>query len=155
MLALALAVMMAVEPTTTPPGPNAPMPQVAMPMPTPGSMEALLLVERNERISRITRERAELREELQDATYGGPILKLIGATAFTVLGVVMWSAYGNSFDGYSRSTSLLTGTITSGIAALALYIWGGIQLRNRVDANQRLPREIDEKTDQLRLLGAY
>lgn len=100
---------------------------------------------------RLQSELRELREEMDEATIGGPVMKLIGATGLTALGLVLFYAW----DSNPRGTAaMFWSAIGTGVLAAGLWIWGGIQLRLRLNAIHELPIRINEKEAELAVLMA-
>lgn len=110
------------------------------------------------RMGRLEAELRDLRYGLEDATLGGPIFKLVAATAFTVLGALLIANWG---DGLACASSGLRncgggaavggGGFAASAAAIALWIWGGVQLRLRIGAREQLPMDIAAKEAELAL----
>jgi hypothetical protein len=113
------------------------------------------------RIYQLRGEITDLHTELEDATLGGPIVKLVAGVAFGVIAAAMMVAYANAVDCQSRSLygcqsggAFLGAGVPSGIISVVFFIWGGIQLRNRIATLNRLPGEISAKEAELRELEA-
>lgn len=128
----------------------------------PASQPTVSVVAQADRIARVAALKTEvtdLRAELEDATLPPPIMKMVGGTALGVLAVIGWTNWSNAVDCESRgftscgspSTILpIVSVVTAG--ALALFIWGSVQLNLRVKAKRRIPGEIETREAQLRLL---
>lgn len=140
-------------------------PAVAPPVAAP-SLEPLAEVVARERVrilkvSRLESEMRELHDELADTSLVAPIFKLVGATVFTGLSIWSGAAFSDYADCTNRNlrycgngSTLLGLFIGSTVAAVVLYVWGGLQLRLRVNALQRLPEEIELKAAELAALKA-
>lgn len=137
-------------PVSQPPQPPPVPPPLLIPAPQPSPIEEALRIAR---VAELTKEVDSLKEELDDATLAGPIVKLVGATAFTGLALGLFIAYMEGLASPNSSSSGLSGaTIGCGVAAVVLWIWGGLQLRSRLNTRAQLPGEIRNREDQLRAL---
>jgi hypothetical protein len=85
---------------------------------------------------------------LDEAVLGPPIAKLVLATLLSSGAVVAYVLSGSNNLGAGAATAAVGMTI----GAVALYIWGGVQLKSRLRAREELPQEIALKETQIRLL---
>lgn len=129
---------------------------------TAPAIEALAAMAEADRMARVAKLRSELTElhtELEDTNVAAPIIKLVGATALAALAIISlnsWAIYldcvDHNFSHCGEGTLSGAGTFLAGALSLTLFIWGGIQLRNRIAALHDLPIEIETRDQQLRAL---
>jgi hypothetical protein len=116
--------------------------------------------DRAARVHQLQNEIADLKQELEDSGWVAPVVKLAGGTAFAVVALVTFGSFQQAngclaagLSGCGSPSGYLSTAIASGALAVALFIWGGIQHRIRLAARDTLPREIESREAQLRILG--
>ncbi len=125
--------------------PIAAAPMVSAPGVSISPMAAARLVELNAELR-------DLRERLDDATLAGPIVKLALAGVAAAGGVVFFSLAQSAATEDLYRNSLTFSYIFTGVA-VALVIWGSIQLGLRLHARRSLPPRIADAEEQIKALS--
>lgn len=113
------------------------------------------------RIYQLRNEISDLHTELEDATLGGPVFKLIGGGLLGALSGASFVLTANALECESRNlrycgnpAAWVGVAVPSAVLAVVLFIWGGLQLRNRLETQSRIPGEIAIREAELRELEA-
>lgn len=104
------------------------------------------------RLVELNFELREMRESLDGAGLVGPIIKLVLAGGAAVGGVLFFSFAQSSTTTDLRSNNITFGAIFSGVA-VALAVWGGLQLGLRLHARSVLPEKIAATEAQITALS--
>lgn len=97
-------------------------------------------------IGRLETELRQLREELDDTTLAGPVVKIIGATVLAVLAAGLLVSWDRNPNG---TATMFWSAIGSGVLSAGLYVWGGVQMHLRLNALRELPVRIGERETEL------